>query len=126
MGSSCQGSRYGTEKAGCKAVNHVQNHTCRLTLLQTARRTAVFGQPSSLRPHWCNLWGEGGMEKLSNAKKVICFPYSCCIIHVYSFHVVWRCCAARGRTKLLSSLVNASSNHEFADINRQSHDQRAE
>jgi hypothetical protein len=26
-------------------------HTCRVTLLQTARQDAVLGQPSSLRPH---------------------------------------------------------------------------
>ncbi len=32
-------------------VHHVQNHTCRVTLLQPAKRAAMLGQPSSLRPH---------------------------------------------------------------------------
>jgi hypothetical protein len=41
LGSPCQGNRYGAE-----------NHTCRVTLLQPARRAAVLGQNSSLRPHW--------------------------------------------------------------------------
>jgi hypothetical protein len=31
-----------------RPVHHVQNHTCRVTLLQLARRAAVSGQPSSL------------------------------------------------------------------------------
>jgi hypothetical protein len=47
LGSSCQ---YGTEKAGGTAGP--SRTTCRVTLQQSARRTAVFGQPSSLRPHW--------------------------------------------------------------------------
>jgi hypothetical protein len=40
-----------------QAVRTVQNHICRLTLLQPARpakRAAGLGQPSSLRPYW--LW----------------------------------------------------------------------
>jgi hypothetical protein len=36
-------------------VHHVQNHTCRVTLLQQARRAAVLDQPSSLRSHWLSL-----------------------------------------------------------------------
>jgi hypothetical protein len=36
-----------------RPIHHVQNHTCRVTLLQPARRAAVSGQPSSLRPHRC-------------------------------------------------------------------------
>jgi hypothetical protein len=32
--------------------HHVQSHTCRVTLLQPARRAAVLGQPSSYGPHW--------------------------------------------------------------------------
>ncbi len=35
-----------------RPVHHVQNHTCRPTLLHRARRAAVLGQPSSLLPHW--------------------------------------------------------------------------
>ncbi len=35
-----------------RPVHHVQNHTCRVTLFQPARRAAVLDQPSSLRPHW--------------------------------------------------------------------------
>ncbi len=34
-----------------RPIHHVQNYTCRVTLLQPARRAAVLGQPSSLRPH---------------------------------------------------------------------------
>jgi hypothetical protein len=45
---------------------------------------------------------------------------------LYSFHVVWRCCAAPASTRLQSSLVNTSSNREVAEINRQSHDQKGE
>jgi hypothetical protein len=40
-----------TGTAGVRPVHHVQNHTCLVTLLQQARRAAVLGQPSSLRPH---------------------------------------------------------------------------
>ncbi len=48
---SGQPVRYG--KGGrSRPVHHVQNHTCRVTLLQPARRAAVLGQPSSLWPHW--------------------------------------------------------------------------
>jgi hypothetical protein len=36
-------------------VPHVLNHTCRVTLLQPARRAAVLGQPSSLPRHWIPL-----------------------------------------------------------------------
>jgi hypothetical protein len=32
-------------------VHHVQNHNCRVTLLQPTRGAAVLGQPSSLQPH---------------------------------------------------------------------------
>jgi hypothetical protein len=35
-------------------VHLVQNHTCRVTLLQPARRAAMLGHHSSLRPH-CGL-----------------------------------------------------------------------
>jgi hypothetical protein len=35
-----------------RPVHYVKNHTCRVTLLQPARRAAVIGQPSSLWPHW--------------------------------------------------------------------------
>ncbi len=40
-----KGRRYGPSY-------HVQKHTCRVTLLQPARRADVLGQPSSLRLHW--------------------------------------------------------------------------
>jgi hypothetical protein len=33
-------------------VYHVQKHTCRVNLPQTASRADVLGQPSSLQPHW--------------------------------------------------------------------------
>ncbi len=46
LGSSSQGNRYSTGKAGGTAPS-----TCRVTLLQPARRAAMLGQPSSLRPH---------------------------------------------------------------------------
>ncbi len=48
LGSFCQGNRYGT----IRPAHHVQNHTCRDTLQQPARRAAVLGQASSPRPHW--------------------------------------------------------------------------
>ncbi len=35
-----------------RSAHGVQNHTCRVTLLQPARRAAVLGQPSSFRPRW--------------------------------------------------------------------------
>ncbi len=38
-----------------RPVHHVQNYTCRVTLLQLARRAAVLVQPSSLRTHWVYL-----------------------------------------------------------------------
>ncbi len=53
LGSSCQCNRYGKKKR--QAVHHVQNPTCRITLLLLARRAAVLDQPSSLRPHWSGL-----------------------------------------------------------------------
>ncbi len=37
------------KRQAVRPVHHVQNHTCRVTLLQPARRAAVLGQPSSLR-----------------------------------------------------------------------------
>jgi hypothetical protein len=49
--SSQMVNRYGTEKAGGTAVHYIQNHACRDTLLQPARRAAVLGQPSSLWLH---------------------------------------------------------------------------
>jgi hypothetical protein len=55
LSSSCQGNRYDSEKAGGTAVHHIQNHTCRVTLLQQAKQAAVLCQPSSLRPHWQRL-----------------------------------------------------------------------
>jgi hypothetical protein len=39
-----------------RPVHHVQNHTCRVALLQLARRAVMVGQPSSLRPHWLLTW----------------------------------------------------------------------
>jgi hypothetical protein len=42
VGSFCQGNRYCTEKAGGTPAHHVENHTCRVTLLQPA----VLCQPS--------------------------------------------------------------------------------
>jgi hypothetical protein len=41
-----KGSRYGP------SITYKKSHTCRVTLLQLARRAAVLGQHSSLRPHW--------------------------------------------------------------------------
>ncbi len=35
-----------------RPFHHVQNPTCRVTILQPARRAAVLGQPSSLQTHW--------------------------------------------------------------------------
>ncbi len=60
LGNSCQGKRYGTEKAGGTAHPWRTNHTCRVTLLQPARRAALLGQPFSFRPHW----GGGGVALL--------------------------------------------------------------
>jgi hypothetical protein len=34
-----------------RPVYHIQNHTCRVTILQPDRSAAVLDQPSSLRPH---------------------------------------------------------------------------
>jgi hypothetical protein len=39
------------KRQAVRPVRHVQNHTCRITILQPARLAAVLGQPSSLRPH---------------------------------------------------------------------------
>ncbi len=41
----------GTVQKGQAVRHHVQYHTCWVALLQTARRAAVLGQPSSLRLH---------------------------------------------------------------------------
>ncbi len=38
------------KRQALRPVHHIQSHTCRVTLLQPARRAAVLGQPSSLRP----------------------------------------------------------------------------
>jgi hypothetical protein len=46
------------KRQAVRPVHHVQYHTCRVTLLLPARWAAVFGQPSSLRPHW---WDTRGM-----------------------------------------------------------------
>ncbi len=35
-----------------RPVHHVQNHTCRVTLLQPVSRATVLGQHSRFRPHW--------------------------------------------------------------------------
>ncbi len=51
LGSSCQGTGTVRKRQAVRPVHHVQNHTCRVTLLQPPRRAAVLGQPSSLRPH---------------------------------------------------------------------------
>jgi hypothetical protein len=50
-------TRYSTENAGgIRPVHHIQNHICRVTLLQLARRASVLDQPSSVRrPHWCTV-----------------------------------------------------------------------
>jgi hypothetical protein len=48
-----------------RPVRHVQNHTCRVTLLQTARRVAVLSHPSSLRPH------------CSHPQNIVHIQYSC-------------------------------------------------
>ncbi len=116
------------------SVHHVQN---KITPAESL---------SSSHPGWPPCWasplafgligvtclgGEGGGEvvKLSNAKKsdllYLLFLYHSRIF-IPRIHVVWRCCAANSNTRLLSSLVNTSSNHAVAEINRQSHDQRGE
>ncbi len=43
------------KRHSARPVHHVQNHICRVTLLQPARRAPVQGQPSSLRPRWQRL-----------------------------------------------------------------------
>ncbi len=51
-GQLLPGHRYGSEKRqAVRPVHHVQNNTCRVTLLQPGRQASVLGQPSSLRPH---------------------------------------------------------------------------
>jgi hypothetical protein len=40
------------KRQAVQTIHHVQNHTCRVTVLQPARRATVLGQPSSLWPHW--------------------------------------------------------------------------
>jgi hypothetical protein len=44
------------KRQAVRPVHYLQSHTCRFTLLQLARRVAVPGQPSSLRPYWCCNW----------------------------------------------------------------------
>jgi hypothetical protein len=39
------------KRQAVEPVHHGQTHTCRITLLQPARRSAVLGQPASLWPH---------------------------------------------------------------------------
>ncbi len=48
---SGQPVRYGKGRWYCPSITY-KNHTCRVTLLQPARRAVVLGQSSSLRPHW--------------------------------------------------------------------------
>ncbi len=57
LGSSFLGKQYSTGKVGSTArpSHHVHNGTCRVTLLQPARRASLLGQPSNLRPHWYSL-----------------------------------------------------------------------
>ncbi len=43
------------KRQAVRPVHHIQNHICRVTLLQLARRAAVLDQPSSIRPHWCTV-----------------------------------------------------------------------
>jgi hypothetical protein len=40
------------KRQAIRPVDHVQILTCRVNLLQPARRAAVLGLPSSLRSHW--------------------------------------------------------------------------
>jgi hypothetical protein len=40
------------KRQAVRSVHRVQNHTCRITLLQTAGRAAVLGEPSSLWTNW--------------------------------------------------------------------------
>ncbi len=46
------GTVYMEKTGGVRPAYHVQNHTCRITLLKPARRATLLDQPSSLRPHW--------------------------------------------------------------------------
>ncbi len=48
LGSSCQGNRYIVKAGGAARPSRTKSHL----LGHTARRAAVLGQPSSLRPHW--------------------------------------------------------------------------
>jgi hypothetical protein len=51
LGSSCKATGTVRKRQAVWPVHHIQNHTCRVTFLQPARRAAVLGQPSSIRPH---------------------------------------------------------------------------
>jgi hypothetical protein len=40
------------KRQAVRPFHHAQNHTCLVAFFQPARRAAVSGQPTSLRPHW--------------------------------------------------------------------------
>jgi hypothetical protein len=59
-------------KAGGMDVHHVQNHTCFVTLLQPASRTAVLGEPSSLWQRWAStLTSRSNARHQSNSRPSI-------------------------------------------------------
>ncbi len=57
-----------------RPVHHVQNHTCRPTLLQRARRAAVLGQPSNLRTHWPRPGHDCGALLVQRRENTPCCP----------------------------------------------------
>ncbi len=53
------------------SVHHIQNHTFRVTLLQPARRAAVLGQHSSLRPYWWRPRAKAGQKETESTIIII-------------------------------------------------------
>ncbi len=65
---SGQPVRYQKGRRYCHVVHLIQNHTCRVSFLQSARRAAVLGQPSSLRPHFGHVRGDEENRYLLDAQ----------------------------------------------------------
>jgi hypothetical protein len=59
------------KRQAVRPAHHIQNHTCWVTLLQKARRAAVLGQLSSLRPHWSSQLDEVWCDWKQGSKETI-------------------------------------------------------
>ncbi len=81
-----------------RPLHHKQNHTCRVTLLQPARRGAVLGQPSSLRPHWWypSLTGESAIPFVQTLLPIqMVFAVLYCTVSYTLSHLLYTCTVFR-------------------------------